>query len=102
MSDQHAATALTAAAVIAAILIARAAVLQQDRRRHRTGSAELRQHAASPTPRTAPHPATACMETNSAVREAEAHVRGCWQHLQTPGRPSHIAPWSKTDKDGSG
>ncbi|GGL60872.1 hypothetical protein GCM10010129_00520 [Streptomyces fumigatiscleroticus] len=84
MSDQHAATALTAAAVIAVILIVGAAVLRPDGRGRgaRTLHPSRRDvmfhgGAAAPPDGGAP----------SAVREAEQHVHRCWQRLQAPTDP---------------
>ncbi|MFF4250628.1 hypothetical protein ACFY1L_05385 [Streptomyces sp. NPDC001663] len=88
MSDQHTATALTAAAVTTMILFARAAVLHQGGRRHpaRTGRPPRRRPTSGsdqPAPSAAgPSDAAAC-----AVREAEHHVHRCWQHLD-----AHIDP----------
>jgi hypothetical protein len=90
MSDQHAAAALTAAAVIAAILVARAAILHQGDRTPRARTAHL------PRRRSTPHadrykppspPAAFSDHASSAVREAEQHVRHCWQQL-----PSRVDP----------
>ncbi|MGF0174505.1 hypothetical protein ACQF36_29600 [Streptomyces sp. Marseille-Q5077] len=88
MSDQHAATTLTAAAIITMILFARAAILHQGGRRHptRTGRPPHRRptsRADHPAPSaTAPPDAAAC-----AVREAEHHVHRCWQQLDTHSDP---------------
>lgn len=54
MSDQHAATVLTAAAVIATILIARAALLHQGSPRHPTEPSE--RHALAPARRRSRRP----------------------------------------------
>lgn len=84
------AAALTAAAVIAAILVARAAVLHQG---GRTQRARARQ---PPRRRSTPHAdkyeapssrAALSEDTTCAVREAEQHVRHCWQQL-----PSRVDP----------
>ncbi|MER6572230.1 hypothetical protein ABT288_40170 [Streptomyces sp. NPDC001093] len=83
MSDQHAAAALTAAAVIATILVARAAIL------HHSGRAtwsthRVRPRAASRAGKAAPSAGTPSDDAAaSAVREAEQHVHHCWQQLQT-------------------
>ncbi|MGW7824785.1 hypothetical protein ACWGLF_43675 [Streptomyces puniciscabiei] len=83
MSDRHAAAALTAAAVIATILVARAAIL------HHSGRAtwfthRVRGRAASRAGKAAPS-AVALFDDAAAraVREAEQHVHHCWQQLQT-------------------
>ncbi|WP_146608289.1 hypothetical protein [Streptomyces sp. NTH33] len=85
MSDQHAAAALTAAAVIATILVARAAVL------HQSGRERVARVAHPVRGRTTPRaekvaPSAAALSTDAAscaVREAEQHVHRCWQQLQT-------------------
>ncbi|MGN5382498.1 hypothetical protein BIV25_20005 [Streptomyces sp. MUSC 14] len=89
MSEQHAAAALTAAAVIATILVARAAILHQSGRAtwfgftHRVhGRAASRAGKAVPSAVTLSDDATA-----SVVREAEQHVHHCWQQLQTRVEP---------------
>lgn len=82
MSDQHAAAALTAAAVTAAILMGRAVVLRQSAA-----------YPAHPPRRPAPTRADKVPlpfdgdSAVSAVREAEDHVHGCWQQLQAPADP---------------
>lgn len=83
MSDQHAAAALTAAAVIATILVARAVLLHQNDRvagcTYRVrGRATSYADKAAPSPAALSYDAAAC-----AVREAEQHVYHCWQQLQT-------------------
>ncbi|MFE4630916.1 hypothetical protein [Streptomyces mirabilis] len=87
MSDQHAATALTAAAVVTMILFARAAVVCQSGR----GAARIghppRRRTTPRDDRSAP-PAEALSDAAScAVREAEHHVHRCWQQLQAPADP---------------
>ncbi|MER6455967.1 hypothetical protein ABT270_25705 [Streptomyces sp900105245] len=88
MSDQHAATTLTAAAVVAAILIARTAILHcpgRSRgarmfgpyRRVKDSGIGIRRAAAVALPE----------EVTSAVREAEQYVHGCWQELQAHTDP---------------
>ncbi|MFD3841699.1 hypothetical protein ACFWWC_36425 [Streptomyces sp. NPDC058642] len=91
MSDQHAATTLTAAALITMILFARAAVLHQGARRHpaRTGGGARRRPAPraeqpAPSPAVPPEPAARAVR---AVREAEHHVHRCWQQLDTHTNP---------------
>ncbi|MGW2938771.1 hypothetical protein ACWDA7_45085 [Streptomyces sp. NPDC001156] len=89
MSDQNAATALTAAAVVAVVLIARAAVLHHGRRAR--GAVDGR-----PRHRTHPHAGTgppfiaapADDAAHPAVREAEKHVHRCWQQLHAPPDPT--------------
>ncbi|MFF4961673.1 hypothetical protein [Streptomyces sp. NPDC001222] len=83
MSDQHAAAALTAAAVIATILIARAAVLHQGCRGHvaRAAHSPRRRITSSADKAVLPDASSA------AVREAEQHVQRCWQQLQTRADP---------------
>jgi len=85
MSDQHAAAALTAAAVIAAILVARAAILHQGGRAQRARAARPpRQHSGTPrSDKASPSPATLSDDASCTVREAEQHVHNCWQQLQT-------------------
>lgn len=88
MSDQHAAAALTAAAVIATILVARAAVLHQGSRRRlapvtRLVRGRIGPRAGKAASSAAPLPDDAfCV-----VREAEQHVRHCWQRLHTRTEP---------------
>ncbi|GGW56882.1 hypothetical protein GCM10010503_37650 [Streptomyces lucensis JCM 4490] len=88
MSDQHAATTLTAAAVVAAILIARAAILHHRgpsrgirsvRPAHRVGESGvgMRRPAAALSGKAVPSP----------VREAERYVHRCWQELQVHNDP---------------
>ncbi|MFH8800868.1 hypothetical protein ACH4F6_14900 [Streptomyces sp. NPDC017936] len=77
MSDQHAAVAITAAAVVATILVARAALLR------RSGPGRVTRVARG---RTAPRAGEAVPSTDAAswaVREAEQHVHRCWQQLRT-------------------
>ncbi|MER6075218.1 hypothetical protein ABT187_41780 [Streptomyces sp. NPDC001817] len=89
MSDQNEASTLAAAAVIAVILIARAAALHRSgrgraartvhsARRHTALRASTTEEVAAP----AADGVAAC-----AVREAEQHVHHCWQQLQT-----HVDP----------
>ena len=91
MSDQHAAAAVTAVAVIAAILVARATVLHQGRHRRGTGGAHRpsRPHRHSPwgTGQAAPAAPAPSAPVTDAVREAEAHVHRCWQQLKNPANP---------------
>jgi hypothetical protein len=77
MSDQHTATTLTAAAVIAAILVARVAA------RHADHARNVRPLRRDRTPDAAP----ANDLVPPAVREAEQHVHRCWQRLQTQSDP---------------
>ncbi len=87
MSDQHAATTLTAAAVIAAILIARAAVLHRTRS---IGAPMLRRPHRVMRPGGATHRLAAVPFDEAAVRavrEAEQHVHRCWQQLETHTDP---------------
>jgi hypothetical protein len=83
MSDQHAATAVTAAAVIATILVARAVVLQ-GRRRHPTRVSRPRRGHMPPW---AGHAPASSDDAFLAVAEAEDHVHRCWQRLQQRARP---------------
>ncbi|MFF3517763.1 hypothetical protein [Streptomyces sp. NPDC002573] len=83
MSDQHAAAALTAAAVIAAILIARAAVLHQGRRGHVARAARPPRHRVP----SGADKAVRSDASSAAVREAEQHVQRCWQQLRTRADP---------------
>ncbi|MFD7705440.1 hypothetical protein [Streptomyces caelestis] len=84
MSDQHAATALTAAAVIAAILVARAVVLHQGGRRRVAREAHLVGGRTAPRADAAASSATTLSDAAScAVREAEQHVHRCWQQFRT-------------------
>jgi hypothetical protein len=85
MSDQHAASAVTAAAAVALILVARAAILHQGRR-HSGARAHVRRgvtSAAVAVPATVPDGAAA----DPAVREAERYVHDCWQQLRTRTDP---------------
>ncbi|MGW1958394.1 DUF4235 domain-containing protein [Streptomyces sp. NPDC001920] len=89
MSDQHAAAALTAAAVIAAILVARAAVLHQPGRAQRARAAHPPRRRTAPRADTAPpSPAKLSDDAFCTVREAEQHVHNCWQRLRTRVDPS--------------
>lgn len=89
MSDQHAATALTAAAVIATILVARAVVLHQGDRRRAARAADLaRPRTAFCADKAASSAAGASDAAACAVRAAEQHVHHCWQQLQTRADPS--------------
>ncbi|WP_405798733.1 hypothetical protein [Streptomyces longwoodensis] len=81
MSDQHAASAVTAAVAVALILVARAAILHQGRRH-----AGTRAHVRRGVTRAAvavPDGAAA----DPAVREAEQYVHHCWQQLRTRTDP---------------
>ncbi|MFG2267117.1 hypothetical protein [Streptomyces sp. NPDC048720] len=89
MPHQHAATTLTAAAVIAAILVARAALLHRTgrsrdvpvlrpSRRVMTSEAVTRRPAAVPSDDVVPF----------AVREAERHVHRTWQQMRAHPDPS--------------
>ncbi|MEU6770207.1 hypothetical protein [Streptomyces sp. NPDC046759] len=85
MSDQQAAVALTAAAVVAAILVARAAVVHQGVRGRVTGLAHpIRGHTSPSAEKTV---AALSNAASCAVREAEQHVHHCWQQLQTRADP---------------
>ncbi|MEU5274823.1 hypothetical protein AB0G87_00235 [Streptomyces asoensis] len=86
MSDQHAATALTAAAVIAAILIARATVLRQSSPRPTARTAQSRRHRDKPRTPTQ-LPVAGSPDVARIVREAERHVHRCWQQLGTRAEP---------------
>ncbi|MGW7385549.1 hypothetical protein [Streptomyces sp. NPDC054794] len=89
MSDQHAATALTAAAVIATILVARAVALGQgDRRRVARAANHVRRRTAPRADKAASSAAAVSDAASCAVREAEQHVNHCWQQLQTSDDPS--------------
>ncbi|MET7480141.1 hypothetical protein ABZT17_38100 [Streptomyces sp. NPDC005648] len=80
MSDQHAADALTAAAVIASILIARIALLRHD----------AREDHADRTPQGssgADEQRTAADAASPAVREAEQYVHRRWQQLRASADP---------------
>ncbi|MFF3349729.1 hypothetical protein [Streptomyces sp. NPDC002779] len=87
MSDQHAATAVTAAAVIALILITRAAFLHGGRRRTtyapRPGRRGPRHPSEAATPVVTPPKGAA----EAAVRDAEQHIQRCWQRLQAHTDP---------------
>ncbi|MEZ3182076.1 hypothetical protein KYY02_26435 [Streptomyces pimonensis] len=84
MSDQHAAAALTAAAIIATILVARAAVLHQSGRRRTAREARpVRAHTAPRTDEAASSAAVFSDAASCAVREAEQHVHHCWQQFRT-------------------
>lgn len=85
MSDQHAATALTAAAVIAAILVARAAILHHDSRA-RVSRPDHRCMGSLPN-QTPTSPAALSHDASRAVHEAEQHVHRCWQQLRTRTEP---------------
>ncbi|MFI8232691.1 hypothetical protein ACIGDI_28065 [Streptomyces sp. NPDC085900] len=87
MSDQHAATALTAA-VTATILIARAAIL------HRAPGETPPEPAGRRAIRTAPFGlpsptvvGCAVGDALRAVHEAEHHVHRCWQQLRQGAQP---------------
>ncbi|MEU7102722.1 hypothetical protein AB0A66_30935 [Streptomyces longwoodensis] len=83
MSDQHAASAVTAAAAVALILVARAAILHQGRR-HAGARAHVRRGATrAAVAATVPDGAAA----DPAVREAERYVHQCWQQLRTRTDP---------------
>ncbi|MFD5537719.1 hypothetical protein ACFWIJ_07665 [Streptomyces sp. NPDC127079] len=89
MSDQHAATALTAAAVIVTILVARAAILHQgDRKRIQRVTSLVRPRTAPRADRAASSAESLSDAASCAVREAEQHVHHCWQQLQTRADPS--------------
>ncbi|MCT7351109.1 hypothetical protein N4P33_02825 [Streptomyces sp. 15-116A] len=89
MSDQHAATALTAAAVIATILVARAAVLRQGDRRRVARVANLVRRRTAPRADKAASSAAGVADASScAVREAEQYIHHCWRQLQTRADPS--------------
>ncbi|MER7486154.1 hypothetical protein ABTY20_09690 [Streptomyces sp. NPDC126497] len=84
MSDQHVAAALTAAAVIAAILVARTVVLHQGDRRRVAREANPVRGRAAPYADTVTSSAAALPDAAScAVREAEQHVHHCWQQFRT-------------------
>jgi hypothetical protein len=84
MSDQHAAAALTAAAVIAAILVARAVVLHQGSRRCAAREAHVVRGRTAPGADGATSSAAVLPDAASCVvREAEQHVHHCWQQLRT-------------------
>ncbi|MFD7976337.1 hypothetical protein [Streptomyces sp. NPDC059071] len=70
----------TAAAVVATVLIARAAVIHQGSRAHRPEPFTRRAAAA-----TGPHRLHTRVPTTpfAPVREAERHVHRCWQHLRS-------------------
>lgn len=90
MSDQHAATIVTAAAIITMILFTRAAILHQGGLRHSTRTG--RPPRTRPTSRagqpessgTAPGHTTS---GDAIVREAEHHVHRCWQQLGAHSDP---------------
>ncbi|MFF6827403.1 hypothetical protein [Streptomyces longwoodensis] len=83
MSDQHAASVVTAAAAVALILVARAAILHQGRR-HAGARAHVRRSATrAAVAATVPDGAAA----DPAVREAERYVHHCWQQLRTRTDP---------------
>ncbi|MEU6071461.1 hypothetical protein ABZ864_45260 [Streptomyces sp. NPDC047082] len=88
MSDQNAATSLTAAAVIALILIARATVLHHSRDRA-ARTAYPRPHHTKPNADTTPTLAAAPPDDVAlcAVREAEQYVHRCWQQFQAHTDP---------------
>ncbi|WP_327721847.1 hypothetical protein OG381_45445 [Streptomyces sp. NBC_00490] len=82
MSDQHAATTLTAAALITMILFARAALLHSGDRRHPARSGHPPRQRPTPRAEQPAPPAAAPPEPAArAVREAEHHVHRCWQQL---------------------
>lgn len=87
MSDQHAATAVTAAAVIVTILIARAAILHQDSRGDAARTARPPRRRSTPGS-AAPAPAALSDDASYTVREAEQHVHRCWQQLRTRADPT--------------
>ncbi|MFI9255796.1 hypothetical protein [Streptomyces sp. NPDC053069] len=76
---------MTAAAVIATILVARAVVLHQGGRGRVARLAHpVRGHTA---PRADETVAALSDAASCAVREAEQHVHHCWQQLQTRADP---------------
>ncbi|MFB7509198.1 hypothetical protein [Streptomyces broussonetiae] len=81
MSDQNAATTLTAAAAIVMILIARAAALRHSGR----GRAARTVHP--PRRHTTNEVAAETADDVADVREAEQHVHRCWQQLQAQTDP---------------
>ncbi|MFD7607652.1 hypothetical protein ACFWAN_45945 [Streptomyces mirabilis] len=88
MSDQHAATALTAAAVVTMILFARAAVVCQSGRGHAARIGHPPRRRTTPRDdRSAPSAEALSDAASCAVREAEHHVHRCWQQLQAPADP---------------
>ncbi|OQR65669.1 hypothetical protein B6E66_02335 [Streptomyces maremycinicus] len=91
MSDQHAATALTAAAVIVTILVARAAVLHQGSRGQAARPVRPpHRHTASGVGKGANAPCAAALSDGAdslAVQEAEQHVHHYWQQLQAHADP---------------
>ena len=78
MSDQHAATTLTAAAVIAAILMAGAAARRHD------GQGRT---ARTPRPRRDETAVPPYDPAPTVVREAERHVHQHWQRLRAYSDP---------------
>ncbi|WP_331719099.1 hypothetical protein OG985_48990 (plasmid) [Streptomyces sp. NBC_00289] len=84
MSDQHAATTLTAAAVIATTLVARAVLHQGSRR---PAARPPRRRSTPRADQTAPYPAALSDDASYAVREAEQHVHHYWQQLRTRADP---------------
>ncbi|MEU2557053.1 hypothetical protein ABZ589_36245 [Streptomyces sp. NPDC013313] len=89
MPHQHAATTLTAAAVIAAILFARAAVLYRTGRSHGAPFFRPPRRVTKPGSGTRRLAAVPSDEVASyAVREAEQHVHRCWQQLRPHTDPS--------------
>ncbi|MFF8592274.1 hypothetical protein ACF061_12630 [Streptomyces sp. NPDC015220] len=89
MSEQHTATTLTVAAVIAMILIARAAVLHRGGRGRDTCPARPPRRRGTPSAVGTPPPSAGSSKdaASRVVREAEQHVRRCWQRLQAPSDP---------------
>ncbi|MFJ5774270.1 hypothetical protein [Streptomyces sp. NPDC093094] len=88
MSDQHTAAALAAAALVAAVLIGRAAVLHGVR--GRAAHAPRRRRTPGGAAGAAPPPARAAApfdDVPSAVREAERYVHHCRQLLRTRADP---------------
>ncbi|MET7457304.1 hypothetical protein ABZT03_36670 [Streptomyces sp. NPDC005574] len=86
MSDQHAATTLTAVAVIATILMARVAILHGNRSRSthcsRRRTPSRAAQAAAPAADAEDSPAS------TVVQEAEQYVYRCWQHHRKHAGPS--------------
>ncbi|MER6261182.1 hypothetical protein [Streptomyces sp. 900105245] len=88
MSDQQASAALTAAAVVAVVLVARAAVLHQGGRGPTARAVlRLRRRFATGTADAAPSSAGVADDAFIPVLEAEQHVYGYWQKVRTRSEP---------------
>ncbi|SEC17851.1 hypothetical protein SAMN05216532_0697 [Streptomyces sp. 2231.1] len=88
MSDQQASTALMAAAVVAVVLVARAAVLHQGGLSPTARAVRrLRRRLTSGTVHGAPSAAGVPDDAFSPVLEAEQHVYGYWQQVRTRPEP---------------